>query len=70
VTGFLPDRSDRSLAIRGLDGQDVMLPRDTVERTRPLGRSLMPEGLLDGLSDQQIRDLFAYLRTSQPVPER
>jgi putative heme-binding domain-containing protein len=70
VTGFLTDRSDRSLAIRGLDGQDVMLPRDKVERTRPLGRSLMPEGLLDGLSDQQIRDLFAYLRTSQPVPER
>jgi cytochrome c1 len=26
----------------------------------------MPEGLLDDLSDQELRDLFAYLRSSQP----
>jgi hypothetical protein len=32
-----------------------------------MGRSLMPEGLLEGLSDQQLRDLFAYLRISQPI---
>ena len=29
--------------------------------------SLMPEGLLDGLDDQQVRDLFAYLRIPQPI---
>jgi hypothetical protein len=27
----------------------------------------MPEGLLAGLSDQQIRDFFAYLRIAQPI---
>jgi hypothetical protein len=27
----------------------------------------MPEGLLEGLSDQQLRDLFAYLRIPQPI---
>ena len=27
----------------------------------------MPEGLLDGLDDQQLRDLFAYLKISQPI---
>jgi hypothetical protein len=27
----------------------------------------MPEGLLIGLKDQEIRDLFAYLRSSQPL---
>jgi cytochrome c553 len=32
-----------------------------------VGRSLMPEGLLDDLDDQQIRDLFAYLRRSRPL---
>jgi cytochrome c1 len=26
----------------------------------------MPEGLLGGLSDQELRDLFAYLRSAQP----
>jgi hypothetical protein len=27
----------------------------------------MPDGLLDDLSDEQIRDLFAFLRRSQPI---
>ncbi len=27
----------------------------------------MPEGLLKDLSDQQVRDLFAYLRSTQPL---
>jgi hypothetical protein len=27
----------------------------------------MPEGLLNQLNDQQIRDLFAYLRSTQPL---
>jgi hypothetical protein len=29
--------------------------------------SLMPEGLLDTLTEQQTRDLFAYLRSTQPL---
>jgi len=31
------------------------------------GVSLMPEGLLDTFNDQQVRDLFAYLRSTQPL---
>jgi hypothetical protein len=27
----------------------------------------MPEGLLSGLKDQKVRDLFAYLRSTQPL---
>jgi hypothetical protein len=27
----------------------------------------MPEGLLDNLNEQQLRDLFAYLRSTQPL---
>jgi hypothetical protein len=27
----------------------------------------MPEGLLEGLTEQQLRDFFAYLRISQPI---
>jgi hypothetical protein len=34
------------------------------------GISLMPEGSLDGMSDQEVRDLFAYLRSGQPLNER
>jgi hypothetical protein len=31
------------------------------------GLSLMPEGLLNSLKEQQVRDLFAYLRSAQPL---
>lgn len=34
---------------------------------QPADASLMPEGLLANLSDQQVRDLFAYLRSTQPL---
>jgi hypothetical protein len=30
----------------------------------------MPEGLLAGLSDDEVRNLFAYLRSAQPLADR
>ena len=30
--------------------------------------SLMPEGLLEALTDTQVRDLIAYLMSKSPVP--
>jgi putative heme-binding domain-containing protein len=67
LTGFPVDRDIRVTVLRGLDGQDVTLRADEIENVAPTGRSLMPEGLLEGLSDQQLRDLFAYVRISQPI---
>jgi putative heme-binding domain-containing protein len=64
--GFLADRDAQVTVLRGLDGQDVTLRAVDVRSIEPTGRSLMPEGLLDDLKDEQLRDLFAYLRSSQP----
>ncbi|MCC9603674.1 c-type cytochrome [Stieleria sp. JC731] len=36
--------------------------RDTVEETRPSKTSMMPSGLLETFSDEEIADLVAYLR--------
>ena len=67
LSGFLVERDAQLLVLRGVDGQNVTLePKDVVEM-RPGSLSLMPEGLLDPLSDEQVRDLFAYLRTTQPL---
>jgi putative membrane-bound dehydrogenase-like protein len=67
LSGFQVDRDTRVTVLRGLDGQDVTLDADEIEDVRPMGRSLMPDGLLDDLEAQQLRDLFAYLRISQPI---
>ncbi len=65
--GFLADEDANSVVIRGFDGSNATVPRNQIETVTPAGRSLMPRGLLNGLDDQQIRDLFAYLRISQPI---
>jgi putative heme-binding domain-containing protein len=41
-------------------GQFKVHTRDIAE-TRPAAKSIMPEGLVEQLTDQEIRDLMAYL---------
>ena len=67
LSGFLSDRTNQLLILRGIDGSDTVIEQSHVESSNVSPRSLMPEGLLTGLSDQQLRDFFAYLRIAQPI---
>lgn len=67
VSGFRCDQDQRVLVLRGVDGQNVTVARSEIEEIIPQPKSLMPEGLLSGLKDQDVQDLFAYLRSSQPI---
>ena len=67
LSGFLVEQDTNRVVLRGVDGQTVSLERSAIAEMRPGGTSLMPEGLLDPLGDQQVRDLFAYLRSTQPL---
>jgi putative heme-binding domain-containing protein len=67
LTGFLADEDKQAVVIRGIDGANVTIARAEIQEMKPTGFSLMPEGLMQGLEDQQIRDLFAYLRSTQPL---
>lgn len=69
LSGFIVEQDERRVILRGFDGQNVVLPRADIATLAPAGMSLMPEGLTTGLDDQQVRDLFAYLRSSQPLNE-
>jgi putative membrane-bound dehydrogenase-like protein len=67
VTGFLVEQDPQVVVLRGLDGQNITLTRAEVQEMKAAGVSLMPEGLLDALDEKQVRDLFAYLRITQPL---
>lgn len=67
LTGFLVSKDNHVVMLRGLDGQVVSVPLKEVATLRTSPVSMMPEGLLDAFNDQQLRDLFAYLRSSQPL---
>ena len=43
--------------------KDSRIPKKEVRSTKYIRRSLMPEGLLDALNDEQVTDLMAYLMT-------
>lgn len=67
VNGFLADQDNRVVVVRGIDGQNITIARDDIEEIVPSKKSLMPEGLLNNLTDEQIRNLFTYLKISQPL---
>ena len=67
LSGFLVEQDNQTIVLRGLDNQNVTLARAELAELKPAGMSLMPEGLLDACNQQQVRDLFAYLRSTQPL---
>ncbi len=67
VNGFLADKDNQVVVLRGVDGQNIILRQDEIEDMVISKISIMPEGTLKSLTPEQVRDLFAYLRSSQPV---
>lgn len=70
LTGFLSDKDEQVVTIRGTDGRDVRLPRKDIEVMQVEKKSLMPAGILEKLTPEQRADLFAYLRSAQPLNQR
>jgi putative heme-binding domain-containing protein len=68
INGLMADSDRQVVVIRDAAGQTRTIARDEILEMAAVPQSLMPQGLLKPLSDQQIRDLFAYLRSPQPVP--
>jgi putative heme-binding domain-containing protein len=67
LQGFLFDQNASIVVLRGADGQNQVIDREEIDEMTRQSKSLMPEGLLKDFSDQQVRDLFAYLRSAQPL---
>ncbi len=61
LMGFLEAQTPQSVTMRDLNGQKLVLGRADVKSLTASPVSLMPEGVLDALNDQQVRDLFAFL---------
>lgn len=66
-SGFLASQDPRRVVLRDMAGVNVSLERGTLASLQSVGRSLMPEGLLGSQTDEQLRDLFAYMQITQPL---
>jgi hypothetical protein len=50
------------------ENETLVIARDEILRMRQNNLSMMPEGLIAGLGNDDLRDLFAYLASPQQVP--
>lgn len=62
ATGIIAAESTTSITLRRAEGVEQMIERDAIEEMKSSGRSLMPEGLEQKLTIQEMADLIAYLQ--------
>jgi putative heme-binding domain-containing protein len=63
LNGLLADSNVETITVLDAKNQRTVVKRGDVEELRPSELSLMPENVLAPLNNQEIRDLFAYLRS-------
>ncbi len=60
-TGFVIERTDQALKLKLVTGTTESYPLTTVKSDKPLPVSIMPEGLLQTMTQQEAADVIAYL---------
>ncbi|MCZ6674421.1 MAG: ThuA domain-containing protein [Verrucomicrobia bacterium] len=67
LAGFIADKDEHVLVLRPVGGQPVVIEQSNIQSMEDAGMSLMPSGLMTGLDEKSIIDLFAYLQSPQPL---
>ena len=62
LSGLLANLSPDTVTLLDAANQRTLIERKNINKLEPIPVSLMPEGLIAGLSDSEVRDLIAYLQ--------
>jgi putative heme-binding domain-containing protein len=63
LDGFFVSKTPEALILRQPNAEDRRIPLSEVKSADFTRTSLMPEGLLDNINEQDVKDLFAFLKT-------
>ncbi|HXW05475.1 MAG TPA: PVC-type heme-binding CxxCH protein [Vicinamibacterales bacterium] len=66
-SGTVAAETDRQLTLRVVDQDPVVINKADIQSREATAVSMMPPGLFDGLTDREVLDLVAYLRTVEPI---
>ena len=66
LSGMVAGQDRNSLTLR-MPGSETVVSKENIKKRQTLENSIMPVGLLDNLTQEERRDLIAYLMHSQPV---
>ncbi len=67
ITGLLREETDVAIVLEDADKR-ITLPKNDIEELAATSQSLMPEGLLQPLSHDQVAQLIAYLQSPGQIP--
>lgn len=67
ISGILRQQDEKSVTLVTAN-ETVVVPRNEVKSLKESQLSMMPEGLLQPLNDQEVRDLLYYLRAAGQAP--
>jgi len=68
LSGLLAENTPEKTTVLDAKGVRTTLRKKDIDTLTRAETSLMPEGILDALSDRELRDLFAYLRSEPRQP--
>ncbi|MDB5385486.1 MAG: Cytochrome c [Planctomycetaceae bacterium] len=66
LSGVVSEQNERTLTLQTAQ-EPVTLDRKQIEETKQTNLSVMPDGLLQNLNPEQIRDLMGYLMSTEQV---
>jgi len=67
ITGIVTKKEDNAVTIV-VPGEEIVVPRNEIKSLTQGEVSMMPEGLLEAMTDDEVRDLVAYLKSPAQVP--
>lgn len=66
ITGVIPEQNPKTITVQ-TPAERLVLERSEVQEQQQLPMSLMPEGLLTALGEEQVIHLIRYLQSTGPV---
>jgi putative heme-binding domain-containing protein len=66
-SGNVIAETDRQVTLRVVGRDNVVVSKSDIQSREATSVSMMPTGLFDSLTDREVLDLVAFLRTTSPV---
>jgi putative membrane-bound dehydrogenase-like protein len=66
LTGIITEQDKQTVTLKTPEGETKRVAREKIDDLKASPISIMPEDQMRALTDQQIRDLFAYLMAKKP----
>ena len=67
ITGLVLEKTEKIVRVQ-TPTEVLSLPTDSIEGMRRTDQSVMPEGILENMSDEEIGELFSYLKSDRQMP--